>query len=192
MCQKWRFCVFSSANFRTFFYSRSWWGLANGSNHSGPSLRIGKWTLLTGSKSSDMPQVGNMGAYWKKYIYVFQRCAKNGDFVCFHVFFGTFWAITWPITAWWPWKLQATCLMHTWCHSDARNDLGGCISLPVAHRSVLLARAWVPNDVFLAVFGLYLAQYMPDRPQTFRKLVSCIVGVIWMLEATWLGVHRYR
>jgi hypothetical protein len=40
-----------------------------------------------------------MGAYAEKYIYIARKWPENGQKQCFLAFFGTFWAIAWPINA---------------------------------------------------------------------------------------------
>ena len=70
-----------------------------------------------------------MGAYAEKFIYVARKWPENGQKQCFLAFFGTFWAITWPINAQWASNWQESQLVCSQSHSDALNTLVGCQEL---------------------------------------------------------------
>jgi len=70
-----------------------------------------------------------MGAYAEKFIYVARKWPENGQNQCFLAFFGTFWAITWPINAQWASNWQESQLVCSQSHSDALNTLVGCQEL---------------------------------------------------------------
>ena len=70
-----------------------------------------------------------MGAYADKFIYVARKWPENGQKQCFLAFFGTFWAITWPINAQWAYNWQESQLVCSQSHSDALNTLVGCQEL---------------------------------------------------------------
>ena len=136
--------------FGAFFTLGGSWRVSRGLNHSGTSLRTGKWTHLTDLKVSGPPHVGNMGAYAEKFIYIARKWPENGQKQCFRAFFGTFWAITWPINAQWASNWQESQLVCSQSHFDALNTLVGCQELTgVCLRRVPEAK----NHAFLGFLG---------------------------------------
>ena len=74
-----------------------------------------------------------MSATWVPMLRSLYTSPENGQKMAkssvFWRFFGTFWAITWPINAQWASNWQESQLVCSQSHSDALNTLVGCQEL---------------------------------------------------------------
>ena len=87
-----------------------------------------------------------MGAYAEKFMNVARKWR-------FRAFFGTFWAITWPINAQWASNWQESQLVCSQSHFDALNTLVGCQELT----GVCLRRVPGTKKTLFWVFWRFLA-----------------------------------